>query len=260
MASIQVVQQGATAYITLQRPAVRNALDDTMVAQLSDAFARLGDGVRCVILAGAGKDFCAGADLAQMQRSVADTPATNVARAQTLAALFAQIDEAPQVVVAQVHGAALGGGAGLLACCDVVVAQHTARIGFTEARLGLAPAVIAPYVLRRIGPAAARRLFVTAEVLDANAAYAVQLVDQVVTDAAPSALAAATAEVQARVMANGPEAIGTIKTLLRRLPGLDAAAARQLGVDTLSQMRLGPEAQEGLQAFLQRRPPAWRPQ
>ncbi|KAK1548342.1 hypothetical protein Q3G72_035103 [Acer saccharum] len=256
-ALIDCTLQNATAFVTLMRPAVHNALDAASIAALTQTFVRMPEAVRIVVLRGSGKSFCAGADLTDMRNSVHHAPAQNRADAEALSALFAAVASAPQVVIAQVHGAALGGGAGLVCCCDLVVAAPDARFGFTEARLGLAPAVIAPHVVRRIGLAKAKRLFLTADLLDAEAALAVGLVDTVAASHAPEALSNVVQGWQTSILRNGPKAISRIKSLLRDITQLDAAAAASMCIDTISQMRIGAEAQAGLEAFLQKKTPPW---
>jgi methylglutaconyl-CoA hydratase len=254
---VRVQQQGGVAQIWLMRPDARNALDLAHTQQLTAALAGLAPEVRFVVLRGEGPDFCAGADLREMHRGQSTGTADASVRAAALAALFARLDAAPQVVAARVHGAALGGGAGLVACCDLVVADAGARLGFPEARLGLAPAIIAPYVLRRLGPAAARRLFLTADVLEAAAAQAVGLVDAVVPDGADAAAEDVLHTWQSAVLRNGPNAVAAIKDLLRALPDLDAEAGQARSMATLTRLQAGAEGQEGIAAFVGRRRPAW---
>lgn len=266
---------GPTAFVTLNRPHVHNALDKAAICALTQVFENFGPGVRVVVLSGLGKSFCAGADLGDMQHSITQTPAQNRADAARLSALFAAVAQAPQVVIARVHGAALGGGAGLVSCCDLVAADARARFGFTEARLGLAPAVIAPHVLRRIGEACAKRLFLTAAIIDAQAALACGLVDVVTggnnlaasahdADANASmqtnidpALDAAVLTWQKMVLANSPRALATIKALLEDLARCDAKAGAAMCIDTISALRTSPEGQAGLLGFLQKKAPPW---
>lgn len=252
--SVRCTVMGPVASVRLARPAVHNALNAASIHELTQAFEQMPEAVRLVVLEGLGKSFCAGADVTDMQRSISHTAAQNRADAQALSAMFAAVQRAPQVVIAKVHGAALGGGAGLVSCCDLVVCTKDSRFGFTEARLGLAPAVIAPHVVRRIGAAHARRLFLTAEIFEAAQAQAVGLVD-VVADG--EALAQQLHSWQTAVLGNGPKALARIKALLQRISALDAHAAAELGVETISALRVSDEGQAGLLAFLHKTKPPW---
>ena len=181
-ATIRMHRDGDVLTVSLARPDARNALDEATIGALTEAMRgpAAADDVRFVVLRGEGKVFCAGADLAYMQRSADADEAANVADAERLAALFDAIASCPHPVIAAVHGAAMGGGVGLVAASDLAVAAEGTRFGFTEARLGIVPGVISPYALRRLGPAIARRLFLTAEIFDAAAALQFGLVDEVV--------------------------------------------------------------------------------
>lgn len=254
---VNCVIDGATAHVRLMRPAVHNALNAATIAALTQTFVQMPQAVRIINLTGAGKSFCAGADLVDMQQSVNKLAADNRADAEALGGLFSAVANVPQVVIAQVHGVALGGGAGLVSCCDLVVATPTAKFGFTEARLGLAPAVIAPHVVRRIGTANAKRLFLTADVFKADAARAVGLVDIVADDDTPESLVQVVNNWQTSILRNGPKALARIKLLVRAIEQLDVDAAASLCIDTISAMRTSDEGQTGLQAFLEKKTPPW---
>lgn len=244
MAGLRTERDGHVLRVTLARPERRNAFDAALIADLHEAFADVGD-ARAVVLCGEGPSFCAGADVEWQRSSIDLTYEENVEDALRLYRMLEAIDACPAPVVCAVHGHALGGGSGLVACADVAVARPDAVFGFTEVRLGIVPAVISPFVLRRIGEAA-RRYFLTGERFDARTALRIGLVSEVAEDAA----AACEAIVDAILLA-GPEAVREAKRLVRERPA---------GVETAriaAARRTSAEGQEGLRAFLERRPPAW---
>ncbi len=254
-AHVAVARAGDVATVTIDRPDVHNALSDQTIDELTAAFERLGgdDGVRFVVLAAAGKHFSAGADLAYMRAIAHQGHAANVAGAYALADMLAAIRDCPKPVVARVQGACMGGGVGLIAACDIAVAADDARFALSEARLGIVPAVISPFVLPRIGVAAARELFLTAEVFDAPHAARIGLVSRVT---ARDGLDAGVAERLAALRAAGPEAQACAKRLIRRVWD-DPAGARDFTAQTIAERRASAEGQEGMAAFLERRPPRW---
>jgi methylglutaconyl-CoA hydratase len=255
VSGVRLDRNGLVATITLDRPEVRNALDRELMIELTQMVSALSyDGTRVIVLAGAGKAFCAGADVEWMRRARDLDHDDNVADAAVARNLFETVDACPRAVIAQVHGAALGGGAGLVACADFAVATADARFGFTEARLGLIPATVSPYVLRKIGPGHARALFTTGERFDAAHALAIGLVHRV---CAPDELEHAVADSILAYLACGPDAIAASKQLVR-----DATGAMTLPdlAERLAVTRAGNEAREGLDAFLGKRPPAWSPE
>ncbi len=253
---LQIEQRGAALWVTLDRPAVRNAFNSAMIGELTAVFqgVEVGGAARAVVLAGAGASFCAGADLTWMREMAAYTHEENVADALRLAAMLEAVEGCPLPVVARVHGAALGGGAGLVAACDVVVGAADALFGFTEARLGIAPAVIAPFVVRKIGPGHARALFVTGERFDAAHAERIGLVHHV---AAADGLDAAVEQVVAAVAACGPAAVRACKELVATVPALSREEARAYTAETIAALRASPEGQEGMRAFLEKRAPCF---
>jgi methylglutaconyl-CoA hydratase len=254
---------GPVARITLSRPEVRNAFDEALIAELTAA---LGDvrsafetaperAPRALVLAGDGPAFCAGADMNWMRKSVRYTRDENEADAARFASMLRALDELPIPTIARVHGASLGGGMGLICCCDLVVAAETAEFGFTEARLGIAPAVISAFVLPKIGAAAARRYFLTAEIFPASVARSIGLVHEVVPadslDAMIDLLATAIA-------GNGPLAVAASKRLIRDHAALGREGAIENAVRVIAGLRASAEGQEGLGAFLEKRRPAWK--
>jgi methylglutaconyl-CoA hydratase len=246
MSALRIGREGPVLRVTMAKPERRNAFDAPLIAELTAAVADVGD-AQAVVLAGEGPSFCAGADVEWQRSSVDLSYEENVEDAMRLYGMLQAIDECPAPVVARVQGYALGGGSGLVACADVVVAGEDAVFGFSEVRLGIVPAVISPFVLRRIGPGPARRLFLTGERFDAATALRIGLVHEV----AP-ALDAAVEAVVADLLAGGPEAVRTAKRLVRERPeGIDTA-------QIAAERRTSAEGQDGLRAFLEKRAPAWR--
>jgi len=244
----------AVVTITLNRPEVHNAFDETLIAELTAGFteAAADPDVRAIVLQGAGPSFCAGGDLNWMARMAAYSHAENLADAQALQGLFEAIVECPKVTLAQVHGAAMGGGVGLVAACDIALAAEEARFAFSEARIGLAPAVIAPYVIQKIGMGAARALFVTGERFGADEALRIGLVQQVVPSGELEAVAQRKVE---GVLQAGPEAVAAAKRLLRAIAGKTPPEAAEATAECLAALRASPEGQEGIRAFLEKRKP-----
>src|SRR6266576_97369 len=238
---LDVERDGAVLRVTLARPERRNAFDATLIARLHDAFSDVGD-ARAVVLTGEGPSFCAGADVDWQRASIDLSLAENVQDALGLYRMLAAVDRCPAPVVAGVHGYALGGGSGLAACADVVVAAPDAVFGFTEVRLGIAPAVISPFVLAKIG-AHARRYFTTGERFDAEAALRIGLVHELADD-----VAGAVARIVREVLQSGPEAVRAAKRLALDEPADDEELAR-----LAAGLRAGAEGQEGLRAFLEKR-------
>jgi methylglutaconyl-CoA hydratase len=247
MAALRVERDGLVLRVTLAKPDRRNAFDAALIAELTDAFVDVGD-ARAVILAGEGPSFCAGADVEWQRSSIDLSYDENVEDAMRLYRMLEAIDSCAAPVVCCVHGYALGGGSGLVACADIAVARPDAVFGFSEVRLGIIPAVISPFVLAKIG-AAARRYFVTGERFTAEVALGIGLVNEVSEDADETA----NALVQ-DILLGGPQAVREAKRLVRERPtGIETAriaAAR----------RTSEEGQDGLRAFLERRRPGWAAQ
>jgi methylglutaconyl-CoA hydratase len=245
---------GPVVSVTLNRPEQHNAFDEVLIAELTDAFVHLGEepSVRLIVLAGAGKSFCAGADLAYMGKMAAYTYEENLADARAIQRMFATIAECPKVTIARVHGAAIGGGAGLVAVCDLAIAAPEAQFALSEVRLGLVPAVIGPYVVEKIGMGAARALFVTGERFGAEEAMRLGLVQQVVSTEELDAAIRQKAELISRA---GPQAIAAAKRLLQEIAGKTPSEAADITVECIATLRAGPEGQEGIRAFLEKRKP-----
>jgi methylglutaconyl-CoA hydratase len=242
--------------ITLNRPGVHNAFDETLIAELTDAVSAAGldAQLRAVVLRGAGPSFCAGADLNWMRRMADYSQEENLADARELQRMFETIARCPKVTVAVVHGAAIGGGAGLAAVCDVAIATPEAKFALSEVRLGLIPAVIAPYVVEKTGRGTARALFVSGERFSGEEAHRIGLVHQLVSAAE---LERALEEKLALVRQAGPQAIAAAKQLLRELDGKSAEAAAELTTQCIAALRISPEGQEGIRAFLEKRKPSF---
>lgn len=249
---------GGVAWVWMNRPEVHNAFDETLIAELAEAFSAIDadPAVRVVVLAGEGRSFSAGADLHWMRRQGEAAIEDNRADARRLAALFRGIACCSKPTLARVHGAALGGGLGLASACDICVASTRAVFATSEVRLGILPATIGPYVIRAIGQRQALRYFQTAERIGAERAQEIGLVHEV---AAPEELDARVGEVVEALLAGGPLAQAASKELIRALAGrpvddalIDDTALR------IATLRATPEAREGLDAFLQKRAPAWR--
>src|SRR4051794_33963261 len=255
--ALTVERRGRAAWVWLDRPATRNAFDAALIGQLSETFTALGDDdeVRCVVLAGRGRLFSAGADVAWMRASLELSEEQNVADAVRLATMLHAIDACPKPVVGRVQGAALGGGCGLVACCDVAIASEGTAFGFTETRLGLIPATIGPFAIAKIGVGQARALFLSDARFDPAPALRSGLVPELAAD--EQALDAAVERTVAELCAAGPEAGAHAKRLLQRTAGHDPAAWRQETAEAIAARRASPEGQEGLRAFLEKRAPAW---
>jgi methylglutaconyl-CoA hydratase len=246
MSALRTERLGDTLHIALARPERRNAFDAALIAQLTDAFAEVGD-ARVVLLTGDGPSFSAGADVEWMRDSIELTFDENVEDALRLRRMLDAIDSCPAPVVARVQGHALGGGCGLVACSDIAVAEPDAQFAFSEVKLGIVPAVISPFALAKIGTSAARRYFVTGERFDAATALRIGLIHEVDAD-----LDGAVERVVAEVLNAGPAATRTAKRLAREPRSADETAR------AIAEHRTSDEGQEGLRAFLEKRPPAWR--
>jgi methylglutaconyl-CoA hydratase len=254
--TVEITRNGHVATLTLNRPDVHNAFDAAMIDEMRGALAQLAadDSIRLVVLTGAGQSFCAGGDMRWMRESLTWTREQNRADAEALAAMFEAAWSMPKPMLARVNGAAIGGGAGLVACCDLAVAVDTARFGFGEVKIGLIPAVVAQYVLPKIGLSHARALFVSGERFTAERAFEIGLV-HAVTDA--ESLDETVATLAQRIATSAPEAIAASKRLIDAVWELERDAARRYAVEAIAAARTSAEGQEGLRAFLEKRPPRW---
>jgi methylglutaconyl-CoA hydratase len=244
--SLRITSDGPVLRIAMARAERRNAFDAALIDELGAAFADVGD-ARAVVLSGDGPSFSAGADVEWMRSSVELSYEENVADALRLRAMLEAIDGCPAPVVARVQGHALGGGCGLVACCDIAVAEPGAQFAFSEVKLGIVPAVISPFALAKIGSSWARRYFVTGERFGAGVALAIGLVHEVADD-----LDAAVDAVVGELLSAGPSAVRGAKELARApLSGAETA-------ERIAAQRTSAEGQDGLRAFLEKRAPSWR--
>lgn len=259
LTTLELIVDGGIAQVWLNRPDVRNAFNETMIAELTGTFAELGQrsDVRAVVLAGHGKAFCAGADLNWMKKMAGYSAAQNRDDALALATMLRTIYECPKPVIARVHGDAFAGGIGLISACDLAVAVQSATFCLSEVKLGLIPATIAPYVIRAMGPRHAHRYFLTAERFSASEAFRIGLVHQ-------QALAADLNDTVnvwlEHVLQASPEAIDSAKSLLRAVTG--RAIDEALIADTaqrIADTRASADGREGVAAFLEKRAPRWVP-
>lgn len=250
-------KRGGVARITLDRPELRNAFDDALIASLARAFTEVGNdpAVRVVVLAGNGPAFCAGADLNWMRRMAGYGYEENLADARALADMLATLDRLPKPTIARVHGPVFAGGTGLVAACDIAVGTPEAKFCLSEAKLGLSPATISPYVMRAMGERMARRYFLTAEVFEAEEAYRIGMLSALVP---ADRLDATIDSLVKHLLAGGPEAHAKIKDLIRAVghrPVDDALAADT--AQRIAEIRVSPEGKEGIASFLEKRKAAW---
>jgi len=246
VSALRIEHEAGVLRVTMARPERRNAFDAALIDELTLAFTDVGD-ARAVVLSGDGPSFSAGADVEWMRSSVDLSYDENVADALRLRAMLDAIDSCPAPVVGRVQGHALGGGCGLVACCDIAIAEPTAQFAFSEVKLGIVPAVISPFALAKIGTGAARRYFVTGERFSATEALRIGLIHEVADD-----LDGAVERVVGELLSAGPSAARAAKELARAPQSAEETARR------IAAHRTSPEGQEGLRAFLEKRAPRWR--
>jgi methylglutaconyl-CoA hydratase len=241
----------------LDRPGVHNAFNDHLVQQLTEAFAGLGrrEDVRVIVLGANGKSFCAGADLHWMKRMVDYSHEENLHDARALGQMFLAIAKCPKPVIARVHGAALGGGAGLVAACDIGIAMESVQFGFTEVKLGIIPAIISPFVIAKIGPGRARELFITGERFLAPVALNIGLVQHVAAHEA--ALDALVESKIAQILTSAPGAVAAAKELVFGVAARTLESSIDFAAEAIARSRAGAEGQSGMKAFLERQKPPW---
>jgi len=249
-------REGAVEYLSLNRPDVRNAFNDDVIAELTGwaQAAHRDQGLRVVVFGGEGTVFSAGADASWMARMIGYSHEENVRDATRMAEMFQALDTLPAAVVGRIHGAALGGGAGLAAICDIAVAEKTTTFGFTETKLGILPAVISPYVLPKIGPSAARELFLTGMRFSAEKAREIGLVHAVV---AREQLDHEVDHYVAELLSAARTGVAASKALIAEVWGRDARDAMDVTASAIASQRVSDEGQEGLRAFLEKRRPSW---
>jgi methylglutaconyl-CoA hydratase len=253
---LNVRRDGLVEHVVLNRPDVRNAFNAEMIGELTTwagEFVRQSD-ARVVVLSGAGKVFCAGADAAWMAKTATYSETENIRDANAASAMFRALDELPVPLIGRIHGAAIGGGAGLSAVCDIAIADEDTVFGFTEVKLGIIPAVISPFVLAKIGRSAARELFLSGARFPAARAYKIGLVHAAV----PAAdLDDTVSRYVTEIAAGGREAIAAAKALIRDVWGRDPTETAPFTAAALAARRVSAEGQEGLRAFLEKRKPRW---
>ncbi len=253
---LRLAREGPVCRVVLSRPDVRNAFDDILIGELTATFAAFDRdaATRVVMLQGDGPSFCAGADVAWMRKAGTYSRSENEADARRMAEMLRAIDVCPKPVVALVQGHAIGGGVGLVAASDIVIAAEKTVFSLAEVKLGILPSVISPYVLRAMGARQARDVFLTGDRFDAREAFRIGLVHQVVP--AEELEAAGRRKVDS-LLTSGPEAVGVAKRLIGRVAGLSPLQAMELTVETIAERRASDEAREGLSAFLEKRAPRW---
>jgi methylglutaconyl-CoA hydratase len=254
---LETEQRGGTAFIWLNRPAVRNAMDEQVIAQLNDAVDRAleDDTIRVIVLAGRGKAFCAGGDLNWMQRARDMSQSAAKADSAHLARLLQTLYMSPKPTVARVHGSAFAGGLGLVAACDIAIADSSSQFCLSEVKLGLIPAMISPYVVRAMGERMARRYCLSAEVFTAAEAYRIGLVSELCSSEEQDSVLNKLLD---KLLLAGPNALAQTKQLLRDVTDQPVGAAlSDLTAARIAQVRAGAEAQEGIRAFFEKRPPNW---
>lgn len=254
---LQTETRNSVLYVTLNRPEVKNAMNAEMMTEIRETFSGLDSEIRAVVVRGAGPFFCAGGDLQWMKSSIQKSPKENEADTLNLAKMIRAIDECPVPVITQVKGGAFGGGVGLVAASDIVIAEEAAIFSLSEVKLGLIPATIGPVVMRKIGVSEARRLYLSGKRFSAGVAKSIHLVHEVVP---VSTIFSVTNEYLNELGSSGPEAVRIAKKLIRDTMGesLWSPDISEATSKILSQIRIGPEAQEGMKAFFEKRSPQWK--
>jgi methylglutaconyl-CoA hydratase len=245
------------AFVVLDRPGVHNAFNDELVKQITGAFMELGqrNDIRVIVLCANGKSFCAGADLNWMKRMVQYSHEENLEDARAVGRMFLAIAKCPKPVIARVHGAALGGGAGLVAACDIGIAIESVQFGFTEVKLGIIPAIISPFVIAKIGPGRAREFFITGERFLAPVAMSMGLIQHVVSH--ELALDALVNSKISQILTSAPCAIAAAKELVASVAAQNLEKSLEFAAEAIARSRAGAEGQAGMKAFLERQKPPW---
>ncbi len=249
-------QQNEVARLSLNRPEVHNAFNSQMITELDDALEKVVENksLRVVVITGQGESFCAGADINWMREIIHYSYEQNLEESLHLAELLHKIYIFPKATVAVVNGTAIGGGTGFLSACDIAVASEKARFGLSEVKIGLVPAAISPYVIRRIGESKAREYFLTGKRISAHKALEIGLLNEVVP---PEKLQKKEQEITELLLSSGPEAIAACKELITRAPGMSFEEAKTFTARMIANLRISKEGQEGMAAFLEKRKPKW---
>lgn len=247
---------GRIGKVTFNRPEIHNAFNATVITEMSQVFSEMekDDDIRVVLLTGAGKSFCAGADLNWMREVINQSFDQNLAESNALADLFYQIYTFQRPVVGRINGAAIGGGTGFVAVCDIAIAAESAKFSFSEVKIGVVPACIGPYVIKKMGEGKARELFITGERMKAQRAFEVGLINKVVPD---SELDGAVDELIRSILTSGPEAVAMAKKLVSEVPGMTPTQFKPFTAEMIAKLRISDEGQEGMDAFLNKRKPNW---
>ena len=258
MKTVQYEIKENIAYVTLNRPEIHNAFNEVMLEELIEVFTEIKNKkneIRIVVLTGNGKSFCAGADLNWMKKMVDYSYEENIEDSNQVSECMYRLYSLPQPTIGRINGAAIGGGMGLVAACDIVIAQENAVFSLSEVKLGLVPACISPYVVKRAGESKCREFFLSGERISAEKALAAGLVNEVVKiDELDSAVKRWTGQ----FLKNGPEALAVCKQLLENVPGMHLDEAKGYTADIIAKLRISDEGQEGMNAFLEKRRPEWR--
>ncbi len=244
------------AQVIFNRPEIHNAFNSTVISEMSQVFYQIAkeDTLRAVVLTGAGKSFCAGADLNWMKSVKEQGYETNLNESNSLADLFYQIYTCKLPVIGRINGAAIGGGTGFVALCDIAIAAKSAVFSFSEVKIGLVPACIGPYVIKKMGEGRARELFITGERMTAERALQVGLVNKVVDDAM---LDSSVKELLDAILSSGPNAVAMAKKLINEVPEMSSEEFRPYTAEMIARLRVSEEGQEGMDAFLNKRKPKW---
>lgn len=257
--TVSLRKDGRIARVTFCRPEIHNAFNSTVITEMSDVFAKIETDkeIRVVLLTGEGKSFCAGADLNWMRSVVDQTYEQNLAESNALAELFYQMYTCPRPIVGRINGAAIGGGTGFVAVCDIAIAAESAKFSFSEVKIGVVPACIGPYVIKKLGEGKARELFITGERMKAARAYEVGLVNKVVPD---DQLDSEVDTLVQSILTSGPNAVATAKRLVSEVPAMTPDQFKPYTAEMIAKLRLSDEGQEGMSAFLNKRKPSWAEQ
>lgn len=254
--TVKYETKGKLARVTFCRPEVHNAFNGTLITEMTEVFSQIAkdDDLRLVILTGEGKSFCAGADLNWMRGVIKQTFDENLAESNALADLFYAIYTCRRPVIGRINGAAIGGGTGFVAVCDIAIAAESAVFSFSEVKIGVVPACIGPYVIKKMGEGKTRELFISGERMKAARAHDVGLVNRVVAD---DQLDAEVDGLVKLIMSSGPEAVAMAKRLVSEVPGMTPQQFKPYTAEMIARLRISDEGQEGMDAFLNKRKPRW---
>ncbi len=254
--TIEYRKTGNVGRINFARPEIHNAFNSTVIEEMSHLFDELlkDDDLRVIVLSGQGKSFCAGADLNWMRSVVDQSYEQNLDESNKLAELFYKVYSFPRPVIGRINGAAIGGGTGFVAVCDIAIAAESAKFSFSEVKIGVVPACIGPYVIKKMGEGKARELFITGERMNAKRAYKVGLVNKVVDDVE---LDAEVDSLVKMILSSGPEAITMAKKLVSEVPAMSPDQFKPYTAEMIAKLRISDEGQEGMDAFLNKRKPKW---